>query len=104
MMQNEAEILIYAPRIRDENDRLKIVSSAVAKIATKLKLRFQVASKKELASIYVYFRDRNAEEIPLYSDWGKNGDESAVYHAIRNIMFALSFHPKYLFLKKARLS
>ncbi|MEM2975680.1 MAG: hypothetical protein QW821_04615 [Candidatus Bathyarchaeia archaeon] len=104
MMQDKAEILIYAPNFHRENERLRIVNSAVAKIANKMRLKVQVAPRKELTSIYVYFRNGNSEEIPLYSDWGKKGSEEDVYSAIRNIIFVLSFHPKYLFLRKARLS
>lgn len=81
---------------------MKIVGSAVAKVAKALSLGVEVASTKKILSVYVYYRNENGEEIPVYCDWGKNWGEEDVYTAIRNIMFVLSFHPEYAGLQRIR--
>lgn len=100
MLSNNGKFLIYTS---NQHERLKIVEPAVARAAETLKLRIEVAETKKQFPIYVYYRSEQSEEkIPVYCDWGKYGNEEDVYRAIKNVMFALSFHPKHSALQAAR--
>jgi len=74
----------------------------VTKIARTLSLGIEVATTKKILSVYVYYRNDNGEEVPVYCDWGKNWGEDDIYKAIRNMMFVLSFHPEYSDLQGIR--
>ena len=100
MLFNNGKFLIYAS---NQHTRLGIVRTAVAKAAETLKLNLEVAHTKKVLPIYVYYRSECCEEeIPVYSDWGKDGNEEDVYHAIKSVMFVLSFHPKHSALQTVR--
>lgn len=100
MLSNNGKFLIYAS---NQHGRLRIVKPAVAKAAETLKLRIEVTQTKKPLPIYVYYRSEcSEEEIPVYCDWGKDGNEEDVYHAIKNMMFVLSFHPKHSALQTVR--
>lgn len=103
MLSTNGKFLIYTPRFSTYRDRAKIVGSAVAKIAQMIKLEIEVARRTKLLSVYVYYRNsHNDEEIPVYCDWGKDWSEDDVSHAIKSVMFALSFHPKHSSLQAIR--
>lgn len=102
MLSTNEKLLVYTPRFSTYYDRVKVVGSAVAKIAQRIKMEIEVASRTKLLSVYVYYRSRDDEEIPVYSDWGKNWNEEDVSHAIKSVMFALSFHPKHSSLRAIR--
>lgn len=102
MLSTSEKLLIYTPRFSTYYDRAKVVGSAVAKIAQKIKMETEVATKAKLLSVYVCYRSRDDEEIPVYSDWGKDWNEEDVSHAIKSVMFALSFHPKHSSLRAIR--
>jgi len=96
MLSSNGRFLIYASRFSSQRERLRVVGSAVARVARTLKLGIDVAQKAKLLSIYVYYKnDRGGEEIPVYCDWGKDGGEEDIYHAVKSVMFALSFHPEH---------
>lgn len=94
-------MMIYASNA-PSSQRLKIVGSAVAKVANSLKLKTAVSPKKKLLSIYVYYKSDAGDEIPIYCDWGKSWKEEEVYRSIRNMMFVLSFHPRHSSLRAIR--
>jgi hypothetical protein len=97
------KFLIYASGFRKQNERLKIVGSAVAKVAENLHFNIEILSKRQSLSIYVYYKNGgDGEEIPVYCDWGKNWKEEDIYHAVKSVMFTLSFHPKYSILQTMR--
>lgn len=102
MYAENGKFLIYTSRFSSHNDRLRIINSAVAKIAKSLSLGIEVASTRKILSVYVYYRNEEGEEIPIYCDWGKNWGEEDVYKAIRNMMFVLSFHPEHSGLQSIR--
>ncbi|MCK5631523.1 hypothetical protein KAH85_03095 [Candidatus Bathyarchaeota archaeon] len=83
-------------------DRLRIVDSAVSKVAGSLNFGFEHSNKKELLSIYVYYEGASGDEIPLYCDWGKHWEEDEVSRSIRSMMFVLSFHPQHSNLRGIR--
>ena len=102
MYADNGKFLIYTSRFSSQDNRLRVVGSAVAKVAKALSLGVEVASTKKILSVYVYYRNENGEEIPVYCDWGKNWGEEDVYKAIRNMMFVLSFHPEHSSLQGIR--
>ena len=102
MYSDNGKFLIYTSRFSSQGNRLRVVGSAVAKVAKALSLSVEVASTKKILSVYVYYRNENGEEIPIYCDWGKNWGEEDVYKAIRNMMFVLSFHPEHSNLQGIR--
>lgn len=101
MLENSGKFMIYASN-KPSPKRLKIVGSAVAKVADSLKLKTEVSPKRKLLSIYVYYKGDAGDEVPVYCDWGKNWKEKDVYRAIRNMMFVLSFHPHHSSLRSIR--
>ena len=81
---------------------MKVVGSAVAKVAGSLNLETELSRKRKLLSIYVYYRGNEGDEIPVYCDWGKSWREEDVCRAIRSMLFVLSFHPAHSSLRPLR--
>jgi hypothetical protein len=102
MYEANGKFLIYTSRFSSQGERLRVVGSAVAKVAHSLSLSVEVAPTRKILSVYVYYRNEHGEEIPVYCDWGKNWGEEDVYKAIRNMMFVLSFHPEHSDLQDIR--
>lgn len=96
------KFLIYASRFSRRRDRLKTVGRAVVRVAERLGVNIEVYPRKNILSIFVYYTNGNNEEIPVYCDWGKTLNEEDVYHAIRSVIYALSFHPRYEVLQTIR--
>ncbi|MGB9135598.1 MAG: hypothetical protein WCC63_08495 [Candidatus Bathyarchaeia archaeon] len=101
MLENNEKFMIYASNVPSA-ERLRVIGSAVAKVADSLNLETELSKKRKLLSIYVYYRSDEGDEIPVYCDWGKSWKEEDVYRAIRNMMFVLSFHPSYSSLRTLR--
>jgi hypothetical protein len=101
MLGNNGKFMIYASN-RPSPERLKIVGSAVTKIASYLQLTTELSPRRKLLSIYVYYKSNAGDEIPVYCDWGKDWKEEDVYHAITSMMFVLSFHPSHSSLRTIR--
>jgi len=99
----DGKFLIYASGFRKQNERLKVVGAAVARVAETLHFNIEVLSKRQSLSIYVYYKNgQDGEEIPVYCDWGKDWKEEDIYHAVKSVMFTLSFHPRYSVLQAVR--
>lgn len=96
------KLRIYASGPLTPHSCLEIVGSAARKIAEHLHLDLEIIRFEETGSsaIHVYFRDGNGEEIPLYSVKDRRLNEDEVYTALRNMIFVLSFHPRYSCLKR----
>jgi len=99
---DDGKLLIYTSRFLNQPNRLRVVGSAVVKVAKTLNLDVEVSSTKKILSVYVYYRSKDGEEIPVYCDWGKNWSEEDVHKAIRSMMFVLSFHPEHNRLRGIR--
>jgi len=93
--------MIYASNTSSPK-RVRIVGSAVTKVADSLNLKTELSPRRKLLSIYVYYKSEAGDEIPVYCDWGKSWKEEDVYRAIRNMMFVLSFHPRHSSLQTIR--
>jgi len=102
MLSENGKFLVYAPPSSLRNERLKTISKAVVKIAEKLGAEVEITRRRDVLSIFVFYKNGGEEEIPVYCDWGKNWDEDDIYHSIRSVVYALSFHPRYSVLQKIR--
>jgi hypothetical protein len=100
-MENNGKFMIYTSNVQNP-ERLRVIGSAVSRVASSLKLETELSAKRKMLSIYVYYKNDVGEEIPVYCDWGKSWREEDIYRAIRNMMFVLSFHPRYSRLKMMR--
>ena len=104
MIQNSnGKLLIYASRFAFRQKRLKSVSAAAEKIAETLRLDLEFVSFKDnFKQIYVYYKNGEGEPVPVYCNKGGKAEAKDVFRALRNMMFVLSFHPKYSDLKRVR--
>jgi hypothetical protein len=101
VLESNGKFMIYASNT-PSTERLRVIGSAVTKVADSLNLETELSKKRKLLSIYVYYRSDAGDEIPVYCDWGKSWKEEDVYKAIRNMMFVLSFHPSHSSLRTMR--
>jgi len=101
MLPNNGKLMVYTSG-KQSRERMRIVGSAVEKVAQSLELETEHSARKKLLSIYVYYQSYGSDEIPVYCDWGKRWKEKDVYRAIRNMMFVLSFHPRHQRLRSVR--
>jgi len=76
---------------------------AAEKVAKQLMVDAEVKMfRKRFNSIYVYYTDGDEEPVPIYCNKGEKSDAQEVYATLRNMMFVLSFHPKYSALRRMR--
>jgi hypothetical protein len=104
MLRNSCgKLLVYAPSFAFDEKRLKSVNTAAKKMAKMLDLSVEVVPFREkIAPIYVYYKNGDEEPIPIYCDKGEKSNIQDIYIALRNMLFALSFHPKHSALRKIR--
>lgn len=103
-MENcDGKLLVYASNLKLSGKRLQSVSVAAEKIAELLKLPMEVVTfREDFSPIYVYYKNGDDEPVPIYCDKGREFDMQAIYEALRNMVFVLSFHPKHSALKPIR--
>ncbi|MGQ9530260.1 MAG: hypothetical protein ACUVQX_02590 [Candidatus Bathycorpusculaceae bacterium] len=76
---------------------------AAERMAKLLKLNFEVVTLRgKFTPIYVYYKSGDEEPVPIYYDKDGKADEGEIYKALRNMIFVLSFHPKYATLRRIR--
>jgi len=104
MLRNSCgKLLVYASSFGFCEKRLQSVNTAVKKMAKMLDLDVEVVTFKEkVAPIYVYYKNGDEEPIPIYCDKGEKSNIQDIYITLRNMIFALSFHPKHSALMKIR--
>ncbi len=79
------------------------VSAAIEKTAKMLGLGVEVVTvHKEFMPTYVYYADGLEEPVPIYCDKNEENSFQDICMTLRNMIFVLSFHPKYSALKQAR--
>jgi hypothetical protein len=101
-LENSGKLLIYASFASSE-EQLKPVSVAAQKMAKLLKLNFEVVILGEMITpIYVYYKHRDEEPIPVYCNKREKTDVHEIYATLKNMMFVLSFHPRYSTLRHMR--
>jgi hypothetical protein len=103
MESSNGKLLIYASSFMLREKQLRSVSTATEKMARLLKLNFEVITLGgKITPIYVYYKNGEEEPIPLYCNKGGKINTQEIYTALRNMMFVLSFHPKYSGLRQIR--
>ncbi|RLI21470.1 hypothetical protein DRO54_03620 [Candidatus Bathyarchaeota archaeon] len=101
-MSSNGKILIYAPNDNGGLNEIKNVKNAAEKIARRLKLGVEVIRRDNLSSVWVYFENYDGQLIPIYFNYWLKCPIDEVYTKIRNMMFVLSFHPKFRGLRSIR--
>jgi len=101
-MLSSGKFLIYTSRFSRQGERLKTVGRAVIKVAERLRADIEVSQRRDVLSIFVYYKNESKNAVPIYCDWGKSWSEEDVYHAIRSMIYTLSFHPDYTILQTIR--
>lgn len=97
------KLLVYASDAVSHKRQLKFVSDAARKMATVLKLNFEVVILREkFMPIYVYYKNGDDEPVPIYCSNNEGFNINEVYASLRNMMFVLSFHPKHSVLRQIR--
>ena len=97
------KLLVYAPDLVSCKRQLKFISDATRKMATLLKLNFEVVIFTEkFMPIYVYYKNGDDEPIPIYCSNNDGFSNDEVCASLRNMMFVLSFHPKHSTLRHIR--
>jgi len=96
-----ARLLVYASR--SHRNSLRSVNVAAEKIACMLGISYEVVNlTKENTLTYVYYQDGDEEAIPIFCDKDRQSKFDEVYTHLRNMIFVLSFHPKYSGLRQFR--
>ena len=103
MDDRTGKLLVYASNLELGGKRLESISVAAQKIGQLLELPTQVVTfREEFDPIYVYYKYGEDNPIPLFCDKGRETDVQAIFTALRNMIFVLSFHPGHLALKRIR--
>lgn len=102
-MSSNGKILIYTPDSSNGDfSGIRNVRNAAYKIARRLNLGVEVVRRRDLSSVWVYFESYDGQLIPVYFNYWLDCQEEEVYTKIRNMMFVLSFHPRFRDLKAIR--
>lgn len=100
---SSGKLLVYASSFASRDKRLKSINDAAEMMGKLLNLNVEVVRlRKKFKPIYVYYKGGEAEPVPIYYNNDKYSDLNQVYKALRNMMFVLSFHPKYSALRSLR--
>jgi len=91
MLSDNGKFLVYASPFSARNERLKTVGKAVVRIAERLGADVEITQRRDVLSIFVYYKNGGKEKIPVYCDWGKNWNEDDVYHAIKSVVYLFPF-------------
>jgi hypothetical protein len=92
MPDYDGKFLVYFPRLSGRNERLKTVVRAVSRLSETLGTDIELSQRRDVLSVWVYFKNSRKEKIRLYSDWGKNWSEDDVFHTIENKLYGLFLH------------
>ncbi|MGB9778103.1 MAG: hypothetical protein ACPLW8_01750 [Candidatus Bathyarchaeales archaeon] len=104
MFENSnGKLMIYASNSTFNEKRIRFIRAAAEKMAKVLKANFEVVTLGEkFTPIYVYYKNGEEEPVPIYCDKDGKANEKEIYNALRNMIFVLSFHPKYSGLRRIR--
>jgi len=84
-------------------ERFRTVGRAVVRIALILGADIDVSQKRNLLSVWVYYKNCGQEWSPVYFDWGKNWSEDDVFGSIRSEVYRLSNHQENIIVQSARI-
>jgi len=91
LQSNSRSLVLCIPEhgmVQDE--RLKVIASAMKRAALELGLRTEIAYKQDLLSTSILFKTRDGENC-VYSDWNKDWDSDLIYKTIRSFAWASRF-------------
>ncbi len=86
--------LICIPRASDKRarQRFKTVGRAVIRMAELLGADIEISQRRNLLSVWVYYKNEGKEWSPIYYDWGKDWSENEVLSSIRSELYRLPRH------------
>ncbi len=90
MNSSAGKFLICVPRHSRSYGRLRTVTQAVLRVADALGKDIEVSNKKNVLSVWVYYKEGSEIESPVYSDWGKNWSEDEVLRELESRLYGLS--------------
>jgi hypothetical protein len=100
---SNGKLLVYASNFASHGERIRTVSTATEEMAKLLDLNIEVVKFKErFDQIYVYYKNGDEDPVPIFNDKGEKAENHKIRAALRNMMFVLSFHPKYSVLRRMR--
>ncbi|MEM3696274.1 MAG: hypothetical protein QXQ94_02050 [Candidatus Bathyarchaeia archaeon] len=104
MFENSGgKVMVYASNSTLHEKRMRFIRAAAEKMAKVLKANFEVIMLREkFTPIYVYYKNGDEEPVPIYCDKDGKANEREIFNALRNMIFVLSFHPKYAGLRRIR--
>ena len=97
------KLLVYTSGLNPRQEQLKPVSLAAEKMARILNLSLEIVTyNEEFAPVFVCYKYSDDEPVPIYCTRNGESDMQEIYTTLRNMMFVLSFHPKYSALRQIR--
>ncbi|MEM3700537.1 MAG: hypothetical protein QXL57_06700 [Candidatus Bathyarchaeia archaeon] len=104
MFENiNGKLIVYASNSTFHEKRMRSIRAAAERMAKVLKVNFEVVALREkFTPIYIYYKNGDEEPVPIYCDKDGKVDEMEIFNALRNMIFVLSFHPKYSGLRRIR--
>jgi len=105
MVSSNGTFLVCVPRVSGvrRRERFKTVGGAVVRMAELLGADIEVSQKRDLLSVWVYYKNGEKEWNPVYFDWGKDWSENEVFSSIRSELFSLPSHHNSLVLQSPRI-
>ncbi|MCD6445549.1 hypothetical protein J7L49_02035 [Candidatus Bathyarchaeota archaeon] len=102
MKKFNGKIIVYASTSTLRR-RINGISAATEKLAKKLGLKVEfITLREKFSSVYVYYKGCKGEAVPIYYNGNKQQTAEEIFEKLRNMIFVLSFHPKYSILKRKR--
>lgn len=91
LASNGGSFLICVPRVSGlrPRERFRTVGRAAVRIAEMLGADIEVSQRRNLLSVWVYYKNEEREWSPVYFDWGKSWGENEVFNAIRSELYRL---------------
>jgi len=100
---SSGKLLVYASNFASRGERMRTVSTVTEEMAKLLDLNVEVVRFTEkFNQIYVYYKNGDEDPVPIFNDKGEKTENCKIRSTLRNMMFVLSFHPKYSVLKRMR--
>jgi len=105
MVSNSGRFLIHVPQVSGVRvrERFRTVGRAVVRIALILGADIDVSQKRNLLSVWVYYRNCGKEWSQVYFDWGKDWSEDDVFGSIRSEVYDLSDYQENIVVQSARI-
>jgi len=105
IVSNSGKFLIHVPLISGvrARERFRTVGQAAVRIAELLGADIEVSQRRNLLSVWVYYKNGGKEWSPVYFDWGKDWGEKDVFKSIRSEVGRLFAHHESFVLQSARI-